>query len=105
MSVKLEMKSSSSIMNRLGINKGGKAHLFFTNSCARHNDKYVPMDTGQLKNTVEIDTTKYTYVQPYAHKQYTTNKGKGLRGSYWDRRMWSAEKASIIKEVEDYIKR
>jgi hypothetical protein len=67
--------------------------------------KYVPFDTGALSTTVTVKPGSVTYEQPYAHKQYTTNKGKGIRGKYWDKKMVSAEKELIVKEVESYAKK
>lgn len=105
MKIKLEMNNFSKIENRLGLDKNGKADLKLAQICARRNDKYVPMDTGKLKNTVVVSAGSYTYIQPYAHKQYHTNKGRGLRGAYWYERMKSAEIGVIKKEIQEYIKR
>jgi len=122
MSVKLEMKPTSVIKARLGIQKGGPVHAFFTSSCAKAMDKYVPFDEGNLAGTViengeptsnvRVDTI--TYSQPYARYVYygISKSGKPLNyqkdkhsyaGPYWDERMWSAEKDDIVKEVQDYI--
>ena len=105
MKFELEMNSPSKIENRLGLDKNGKVNLKLSQICARRNDKYVPFRTGKLKNTVMVSAGSYTYIQPYAHKQYHTNKGKGLRGAYWDERMKSAEMSIITKEIQNYIKR
>lgn len=104
MKVKVNINKADKVEKRLGLNKRGKVELKLAQICARRNDKYVPMDTGKLKNTVLIETGSYTYIQPYAHKQYHTNKGKGLRGAYWDQRMKSAELGNITKEIQNYIK-
>ena len=105
MKIKVEMNSFSKIENRLGLDKNGKADLKLAQICARRNDKYVPFRTGKLKNTVLVTPGSYTYIQPYAHKQYHTNKGRGLRGAYWDERMKSAEIGVITKEIQEYVKR
>ena len=105
MKIKVEMNNFSKIENRLGLDKNGKADLKLAQICARRNDKYVPFRTGKLKNTVLVTPGKYTYIQPYAQKQYHTNKGRGLRGAYWDERMKSAEIDVITKEIQEYIKR
>lgn len=105
MKYKLELNSPNKIENRLGLNKEGKVELKLAQICARRNDKYVPFRTGKLKNTVLVTPGKYTYIQPYAKKQYHTNKGRGLRGAYWNERMKSAEMGVITKEIQEYVKR
>ena len=79
-------------------------------------DKYVPMDTGALSETLDVGADYITYEQPYAHYQYKgiSQSGKPLNystekhayaGSYWDKRMVSAEMNDVIKEVQEYVNR
>lgn len=91
------------IVNKFNMQKGGSAQLFLSNECFRRMEKYVPRDTGMLATTVTVKPGSVTYEQPYAHRQYTTNKGKGLRGKYWDQKMLSAEKQLLIKDVQKYV--
>lgn len=100
----LEDFDGNHIINKFGMQKGGKAELFLANTCFRRMSKYVPKDTGALMTTATIKPSLITYEQPYAHKQYVSNKGKDIRGKYWDRKMWNNEKQLVEKEVEDYIK-
>ena len=100
----LEDFDKDKIVNKFNMQKGGSAQLFLSNECFRRMDKYVPKDTGLLKSTVTVKPGSVTYEQPYAHRQYTTNKGKGLRGKYWDQKMLSAEKKMLINDVENYVK-
>ena len=93
------------IIDKYGMQENGDTQLFLANTCFRRMQKYVPFDTGALSTTVTVRPGSVTYEQPYAHKQYTTNKGKGIRGKYWDKRMVSAEKELIVKEVEAYAKK
>lgn len=93
------------IISKYGLEDGGNAHLFFSNSCFRRMQKYVPFKTGALSTTVTVKPTSVTYEVPYAHKQYTTNKGVGIRGRYWDRKMVANEKDQLAKETENYIKK
>lgn len=93
------------IVDKYGMQEGGNTQLFLANTCFRRMQKYVPFDTGALSTTVTIKPGKVIYEQPYSHKQYTNNKGKGIRGKYWDKKMVSAEKQLIIKEVEAYAKK
>ena len=92
------------IVNKFNMQDGGSAQLFLANECFRRMTKYVPKDTGMLSTTVTVKPGSVTYEQPYAHRQYTTNKGKGLRGKYWDQKMLSAEKQLLVSDVEKYVK-
>lgn len=92
------------IVNKFNMQKGGSAQLFLSNECFRRMEKYVPWDTGNLATTVTVRPGSVTYEQEYAHRQYTKNKGKGLRGKYWDKKMLSAEKPLLVADVEKYVK-
>ena len=100
---KLEDFVEDKIVNKFNMQKGGSAQLFLANECFRRMDKYVPKDTGLLKGTVTVKPGSVTYEQEYAHRQYTTNKGKGLRGKYWDKKMISAEKQLLVRDVQKYV--
>lgn len=93
------------IINKFGMQENGNTRLFLANSCFRRMQKYVPFDTGALSTTATVKPGSVTYEQPYAHKQYTTNKGKGIRGKYWDKKMVANEKGQLAKEVENYAKK
>lgn len=93
------------IIDKYGMQENGDTQLFLANTCFRRMQKYVPFDTGALSTTATVRPRSVTYEQPYAHKQYTTNKGKGIRGKYWDKRMVNAEKELIVKEVEAYARK
>ena len=93
------------IIDKFGMQKNGNTQLFLANTCFRRMQKYVPFDTGALSTTVTVKPGSVTYEQPYAHKQYTTNKGKGIRGKYWDKKMVANEKDQLAKEVENYAKK
>ena len=92
------------IVNKFNMQKGGSAQLFLSNECFRRMDKYVPKDTGLLKGTVTVRPGSVTYEQEYAHRQFTTNKGKGIRGKYWNEKMLNAEREQLTKDVEKYVK-
>lgn len=93
------------IIDKYGMQENGNTQLFLANTCFRRMQKYVPFDTGALSTTVTVKPGSVTYEQPYAHKQYTTNKGKGIRGKYWDKKMVANEKGQVAKEVENYAKK
>lgn len=107
----VKMQPTSVIKVNLGIEPNGKVQKFFTNTCYRYIDKYVPKDNGLLREIVTIDSNSITYEQEYAHAQYIgeVNGGKVVNyttpgtGPYWDKRMVSAEIQDIVKEVQDFI--
>lgn len=122
MSVK--MQPTSAIKRNLGIEPNGKVQKFFANTCALHMDKYVPFDTGALANTVvvnnsptsNVEPNRITYSQEYASYVYygISKTGKPLNyqldkhpqaGDYWDRRMVTAEINNVVDEVQAYIDR
>lgn len=106
MKVEYQLKNfdPSKIANKYGFGDKGKANLFLANNAFRRMEKYVPRDTGALATTVVIKPGSVTYIQPYAHKQYVSNKGKGLRGKYWDKKMIANERDVFSQEFENYIK-
>lgn len=107
------INSLESIKKRLKIDDNGPAQAFLTNTCYKHMDKYVPMDNGDLRTNVYIDTNSITYESPYASYQYYGQREDGSHkvknyttpgtGPYWDKRMKSAELKDVIKEVQDFI--
>ena len=101
----LEDFDKNKIVSKFEMQEDGKTQLFLADTCFRRMQKYVPFDTGALSTTATVRPGSVTYEQPYAHKQYTTNKGKGIRGKNWDKKMVNNEKALIVKEVEAYAKK
>ena len=87
----MKMKPIASIKADLGIEPNGRVQRFFTDTCYNHMDKYVPMETGNLRRNVTKTATTITYNSPYAHaqyvgytkgevKNYTTPRNKSLLG-------------------------
>ena len=121
--VKIKLKPTSAIILKLGLDANGDVQQFFTNTCALHMDKYVPFDTGALARTTVINGNINTgnvfqnaivYNQEYARYVYYGISRSGLpmnyqkekhpeANSYWDKRMWSAEKDIVVKEVQNYL--
>lgn len=66
----MKMKPISVIKANLGIEPNGRVQKFFTDTCRRYMDKYIPMDTGMLRQNVDIGTNYISYESPYAHAQY-----------------------------------
>ena len=138
----IKMKPTSQIIANLGIQDGGPVHAFFTATCAKAMDKYVPYNNGTLSLYNIEDNRFIIYNQPYAHymyegqvmgpnipiyedgvitgffskkgekKHYTGKqidysksiaRGHKYAGPHWDKRMWTAEKDEIIKQVQNKI--
>ena len=109
----VKLNPTSQIKARLGIEPNGRVQQFFTNTCYRYMDKYVPMDKGNLRTIVDIQPNSITYDMPYARYQYYGIREDGTHevknyttpgtGTYWDRRMVSAEINDLVEEVQDYI--
>lgn len=106
----MKLKPISQLHAALGIEPNGRVQKFFTDTCAKHMDKYVPMDTGALRTNISKTADSITYESPYAHAQYVgytkgevQNYTTAGTGSYWDKRMWSAERETVIKEVQRYV--
>lgn len=106
----MELKPISEIKLELGINPNGRVQKFFTDTCVKRMDKYIPKDVGNLRDIIDKGTDYVTYEVPYAHYQYVnqfpedhyTTAGTG---PYWDKRMVSAEMEDVVKEVQNYVKR
>lgn len=64
------LKPISEIKADLGIEPNGEVQKYFTERCYQHMDKYVPKDTGALRDTVVKGTDYIKYNVPYAHAQY-----------------------------------
>ena len=105
MEIKYSLKDfdKGQIENQFNMQSGGRVELFQANTCFRRMQKYTPFDTGALSTTATIRPGKIIYEMPYAHRQYTSNKGKGIRGKEWDKKMWNAEKDIVVKEVSNYM--
>lgn len=82
----------------------GKAQRFFTHEVRRLCDPYVPMREGVLKNTAIENEKSIVYPQVYARRQYYENRGNGLRGKRWEKRMMAQRGRALVKGVERFIK-
>ena len=108
----MKLKPISTIKAELGIEPNGRVQKYFTARCYQHMDKYVPKDTGNLRENVILDSDSITYQSPYAHAQYVGyTKGPVLNyttpgtGPYWDKRMVSAEIQDVVKECQAFVNR
>lgn len=112
----VKLKPTSEIIVQLGLNPNGKTQRFLQETCYKKMDKYVPLRDGDLRTVVDLSDPQYiVYEMPYAEYQYYGVRKDGTRavknyttpgtGTYWDKRMVSAEIQDVIKEVETYMKR
>lgn len=109
----MKMKPISTIKANLGIDVGGRIQRFFTDTCYRYMDKYVPQDTGNLRTIVTKGADYITYESPYAHAQYIGEvNGSPVRnyttpgtGPYWDKKMWTAEGQDVVNEVQKELRK
>ena len=108
-----KMNPTTQIKAKLGLQPNGRVQKFFTNTCYRYMDKYVPQRDGNLRTIVDIQADSITYEQEYAKYQYYGMRKDGSHvvknyttpgtGPYWDKRMVSAEIKDVIKEVQNEI--
>lgn len=69
------IKPTSVIKARLGLEPNGKVQSYFTSTCQKHMDKYVPYSgdgkgTVHLRENIELQTDIIIYKSSYAHAQY-----------------------------------
>lgn len=85
------LEQISTIKSNLGIQPNGRVQRFFTNTCYKHMDKYVPKETGDLRTIVQIEPDSITYQSPYAHYQYkgVRKDGTHVVRNYTTPRYWS----------------
>ena len=102
MKVKVTLDPAAVLANRK-LGKGGQAQRFMVSEVRRQTDPYVPFLNGPLKNTAVEHEDSIEYVTPYARRQYYEHKGKGLRGSQWEKRMWADRGQEVTQSVANYI--
>lgn len=107
----------SIIFAQLGIEPNGPVQAFFTETCYKAMDKYVPKDNGDLRNITTLTKNSVTYEMPYAHYQYKGIREDGTHeinpknyttpgtGPYWDEKMWTAEGDKVVRQVQNYFNR
>lgn len=119
---KVVMKPIGTIIANLGVGDDGEVHAFFTSTCAKAMDKYVPYDNGDLAETVikdgqpteNVTVDTITYAQPYAHYVYNgiSKSGKPLNYQtdkhelathHWAEKMVTAEGEDVVRQVQNYI--
>lgn len=109
----VKLQPTSVIITQLGLGPGGAVKTFFANECVKRMDKYIPMDEGNLRTIKDVSSDFVIYESPYARYQYYGMREDGSHivknyttpgtGTYWDRRMWSAEGKEVVDEIQKYI--
>lgn len=126
--------NTAAILKRKGLGGDHRAQKYLASEVKRLSDPYVPMQSGTLKNTAVIagDGSSLTYIQPYAHYQYTGKvmgpnyltasgewrsgkapkhytgaaldySGGGMRGPQWDKRMLADKGDELARNLKRYI--
>lgn len=105
----VEIKPTSQIKARLGIEPNGRVIRYLTSECAKKMTKYVPKREGILR-LYKIEGNKIIYEQEYAEYQYYGIRKDGTRrvqhyttpgtDTYWDERMKTADLPDIIRNVQ-----
>lgn len=94
------------ILKKYGLGQSDAFRKALAVNVRRRCDKYVPMDTGALKNTAQVSSNgrAITYVQRYAAPQYTKNyhHDDPNRGPHWDKRMMINEGAELIADMQRF---
>lgn len=97
------------ILSSRGLGPSSGARKYLAQRVRVRCDKYVPYDTGRLKNTAQIsgDGATITYVQPYAEKQFYVNyyHTDPNRGHQWHKRMLAAEGSALVGDMQAYLGR
>lgn len=97
------------LKSAFGLGSGGRGQQYLARRARQRSDKYVPKDTGLLKNTAVVSPKgdTITYVQPYARKQFYVNyhHADPKRGRFWHKRMLQAEGKALERELQAYLER
>lgn len=88
-----------------GLEVGGMVQKYIDSEVLRLSDPYVPMDTGQLKQSgtrhTRIGSGEVVYKTPYARRMYYNPgykfQGAPMRGAYWFDRMKADHKEQILR--------
>lgn len=107
MKVMLELDTGR-ILASYGLGASTRARQVLAQQVRRRCDKYVPYDTGQLKNTaaISLDGRSITYPQEYAAAQYRKyyHHSDPNRGPHWEKRMLLNERPQLLAEFERSLK-
>lgn len=123
--ITIKFKPKKIVLENHGLEKNGKVHAYFTATCAKYMDKYVPFRSGDLAETVilngepteNVTKSTITYTLPYASYQYYGENADGSKKinpdnrdiskhedatSYWDYVMMSIDGDDVFEEVQKF---
>ena len=103
---KVMMNDIHKITRDLGFGRMGKVQRFVDSQLAKGMDKYVPFDTGALKNSVNksvFGSGQLIYDTPYAKQQYNHGRDNKLRGAKWNERFSEREGHKFVRRVQKYV--
>ena len=108
MNFEFKINTTGEILQKRGLESGGRVQQYVDNAVLRFCDPYVPKDTGMLIDSgithTNIGSGKVRYVTPYAKYQYygvsknghaLKYRGGGMRGKRWFERM----KADHLRDI------
>lgn len=104
----VNIKPTSEIKARLGLEPNGRIQKFFTNTCYKAMDEFVPKDLGNLRTIVDIQSDSITYQSPYARYQYYGKKmvmPENGKSAFYndDYGFWSKKGEKKILTEEDLV--
>lgn len=102
--VKLNLDPLEKILKKRNLEPNGAAQKKCASELKRMCDPYVPMNTGTLKNTAQVQNDGVLYTQVYSAVQYYNNSGwNGQRGKEWDKRMMADKGKQYIEACSKII--
>lgn len=101
---RVQMATLGILLAGRGLEPRGRVQKYVDSEVLRLTDKYVPMDTGKLKESgvrnTKIGSGEVVYKTPYARRMYYNKgysfRGAPMRGSYWFERSKIDNKKSIL---------
>ena len=107
---RLILKPVEEILEKRGLEPGGRVQKYIDDAVIRLCEPYVPFDTGALKESPYTCSPpgegRVVYGVPYARRQYYENKGDGgLRGARWFERMKADHLDEIVRGAAEIVKR
>lgn len=112
MRMRLEVQSNLDIPAYIRAIQDPKMWKFAASEWRRLIEPYVPMQTGTLKDTVDVNSSsgqgEIVYKVPYAHYQYegNFNHRKDLHpkaSRQWDKAALPTEQPKLIRSLQNYI--
>ncbi|MCL2563146.1 MAG: minor capsid protein [Oscillospiraceae bacterium] len=122
--VKLDMKPTSEILSRRGLERGGRVQQHVATQVAAGAHSYVPFRTGRLADTAIANLSPpyedVVYDGPYARRHYyntggvdrrgrnfssATFVGAPRRGAQWVMRWWADNRGAFLSNLQAFVNR